>query len=88
MTIRSLLRSDYALATAVLVAAWFILSSPWLFGTVTIPYDAKAHFQAQIQFLIGGTAAGCFLAAGLGIWLELRRRRRAGGREPPPPPVV
>jgi hypothetical protein len=33
MTIRSLLRSDYALAAAVLVAAWLILSSPWLFGT-------------------------------------------------------
>lgn len=31
--------------------AWVALSSPWLFGFVTIPYDAKAHFQAQIQFL-------------------------------------
>jgi hypothetical protein len=58
MTIRSLLRSDYALATAVLVAAWFILSSPWLFGTVTIPYDAKAHFQAQIQFLSNALHTG------------------------------
>jgi hypothetical protein len=58
MTIRSLLRSDYALATAALVAAWFILSSPWLFGTVTIPYDAKAHFQAQIQFLSNALHTG------------------------------
>ena len=33
------------------MAAWLALSSPWLFGSVTIPYDAKAHFQAQIQFL-------------------------------------
>ncbi|MBS7804654.1 hypothetical protein KIH24_08715 [Rhizobiales bacterium TNE-4] len=30
---------------------WLLLSSPWLFGDLTIPYDAKAHFQAQMQFL-------------------------------------
>jgi hypothetical protein len=44
-------RSNYRLAVAVVVLAWVALSSPWLFGFVTIPYDAKAHFQAQIQFL-------------------------------------
>jgi hypothetical protein len=58
MKIRSLLRSDYALAAVVLLAAWFVLSSPWLFGTVTIPYDAKAHFQAQIQFLSNALHSG------------------------------
>ena len=58
MSIRSLVRSDYALAAVVLLAAWFALSSPWLFGTVTIPYDAKAHFQAQIQFLSNALHTG------------------------------
>lgn len=43
--------SQYRVAALLLVAAWFALSSPWLLGKVTIPYDAKAHFQAQIQFL-------------------------------------
>lgn len=30
---------------------WLAFCWPWLSGKVTIPYDAKAHFQAQIQFL-------------------------------------
>ena len=34
------------LALAALVIGW-----PWLSGRVTIPWDAKAHFQPQIQFL-------------------------------------
>jgi len=41
----------YRIAAALLCGTWLALSSPWLFGSVTIPYDAKAHFQAQIQFL-------------------------------------
>ncbi len=28
-----------------------LLSLPWTSGMVTIPWDAKAHFQAQLQFL-------------------------------------
>ncbi len=31
---------------------------PWLSGHVTIPYDAKAHFQAQIQFLANAIHTG------------------------------
>ncbi len=31
--------------------AWMLLGWPWLTGRVTIPWDAKAHFQPQIQFL-------------------------------------
>lgn len=34
-----------------LVLAWIVLGWPWLSGSVTIPWDAKAHFQPQIQFL-------------------------------------
>ncbi|MBN9451940.1 MAG: hypothetical protein J0I42_08290 [Bosea sp.] len=31
--------------------AWLALSWPWLSGTLTIPWDAKAHFHPQLQFL-------------------------------------
>ena len=41
----------YLSASAIFVVSWIALSFPWLTGELTIPYDAKAHFQAQIQFL-------------------------------------
>ena len=31
--------------------AWLAFSWPWLSGAVTIPWDAKAHFAPQVQFL-------------------------------------
>ena len=31
--------------------AWLALSWPWLSGRVTVPWDAKAHFYPQLQFL-------------------------------------
>lgn len=36
---------------AALLLAWAALTWPWLSGDVTIPWDAKLHFQAQLQFL-------------------------------------
>jgi hypothetical protein len=36
---------------ALLGASWLALSWPWLTGAVTIPWDAKAHFYPQLQFL-------------------------------------
>jgi hypothetical protein len=39
------------LIVLVFALAWAAFGSPWLSGRVTIPYDARAHFQAQIQFL-------------------------------------
>lgn len=48
----------YNLARLLFVVAWIALSAPWLLGTVTIPYDAKAHFQAQIQFLANAIHSG------------------------------
>ena len=36
---------------AIVFIAWLALSWPWLSGTVTIPWDAKAHFHPQLQFL-------------------------------------
>ncbi len=43
----------WPLGRAVLLVAlgWAALASPWLSGRVTVPWDAKAHFQPQLQFL-------------------------------------
>lgn len=34
-----------------LLLAWLVAAWPWLSGGVTVPWDAKAHFQPQVQFL-------------------------------------
>ena len=39
-------------------ACWLVCCAPWLSGHVTIPWDAKAHFQPQLQFLAKSLAAG------------------------------
>lgn len=44
-------RPSYAAAVLVFAAAWTALAWPWLSGAVTIPWDAKAHFYPQLQFL-------------------------------------
>ncbi|MET0605444.1 MAG: hypothetical protein ABWZ80_03235 [Beijerinckiaceae bacterium] len=43
---------------ALCFAAWLICCWPWLTGAVTIPWDAKAHFQPQLQFLARSIHAG------------------------------
>lgn len=43
---------------ALLGLAWLALSWPWLSGSVTIPWDAKAHFLPQVQFLAQSLARG------------------------------
>lgn len=45
-------------ALLALAACWLILAWPWLSGEVTIPWDAKAHFEPQIQFLAASIARG------------------------------
>jgi hypothetical protein len=50
--------NGYVTAFFAVLAAWLALSAPWLSGEVTIPYDAKAHFQAQIQFLANALHTG------------------------------
>jgi hypothetical protein len=40
------------------ICVWVLLCWPWLSGAVTIPFDAKAHFQAQIQFLARALHSG------------------------------
>lgn len=39
-------------------ACFAVMTWPWLSGRVTIPWDAKAHFQPQIQFLADSLARG------------------------------
>src|SRR5215475_4105569 len=36
----------------------FAAAAPWLSGTVTIPWDAKAQFQPQLSFLARSLAQG------------------------------
>ena len=45
-------------AAALLALCWLAFCWPWLSGEVTIPWDAKAHFQPQIQFLAASLARG------------------------------
>lgn len=50
----------YPFAWAILLyaAAFAVLASPWLSGRVTIPWDAKAQFQPNMQFLASALADG------------------------------
>lgn len=47
-----------ALVGSLLVLSWLAFSWPWLSGAVTIPWDAKAHFLPQIQFMAASIARG------------------------------
>lgn len=47
-----------AFATALFLLCAILIGWPWLSGRVTIPWDAKAHFQPQIQFLAQSLARG------------------------------
>jgi hypothetical protein len=47
-----------SLAIALFLLGWTTLSWPWLSGAVTIPYDAKALFQAELQFLANAIHQG------------------------------
>ncbi len=55
--VRALQRS-HLLAGLVFCGLWFLCSWPWLSGNVTIPYDAKALYQAQLQFLANALHSG------------------------------
>lgn len=49
---------QWFLVALLLVGCSAALSAPWLLGFVTIPWDAKAHFQAQIAFLAQSIHSG------------------------------
>lgn len=44
--------------TSIIVLFWAALNWAWLSGALTIPWDAKAHFQPQFQFLAASLARG------------------------------
>jgi hypothetical protein len=50
--------SHFVAAVLAWIAGWFVLAWPWLSGRVTIPWDAKAQFQPQIQFMADSLARG------------------------------
>ena len=50
--------AGYRLAALLFAGIGVLLSYPWLSGAVTIPYDAKALFQAQLQFLANALHSG------------------------------
>jgi hypothetical protein len=43
---------------AAFALAWLVLVAPFLFGDLTIPWDAKAHFYPQLVFLARALHAG------------------------------
>jgi hypothetical protein len=47
-----------ALFYAIFIIGFAVLSWPWLSGAVTIPWDAKAQFQPELQFLASSLARG------------------------------
>lgn len=51
-------RPGYAPAVAVFLAASFLFAWPWITGSVTIPWDAKAHFYPQLVFLANALHSG------------------------------
>src|ERR1700756_2162858 len=48
---KSDIRFPLVAATAIFLLAFLILAWPWLSGAITIPWDAKAQFQPELQFL-------------------------------------
>jgi len=50
--------SPAALAAALFLLCALVIGWPWLSGRVTIPWDAKAHFLPQVQFLARSLADG------------------------------
>jgi hypothetical protein len=48
----------FALSALFYAAAFVVLAWPWLSGAVTIPWDAKAQFQPELQFLASSLARG------------------------------
>ncbi|MGL4239989.1 MAG: glycosyltransferase family 39 protein [Beijerinckiaceae bacterium] len=43
---------------AIVAAVWLLLAWPWLSGVVTVPWDSKAHFQPQLNFLARSIHSG------------------------------
>ena len=63
------------LAAGLYTAAFVLLAWPWLSGTLTIPWDAKAQFEPEMQFLATSVARG-----DSPFWTPNRFRRLAADR--------
>ena len=48
----------WAIVAMLLLGCSLVLTWPWLSGRVTIPWDAKAHFHAQVAFLAQSIHSG------------------------------
>ncbi len=48
----------YLPVAALFAICWVVFGWPWLTGSVTIPWDAKAQFAPQVQFLASSIARG------------------------------
>lgn len=48
----------YPPVAALFTLCWLAFAWPWLSGAVTIPWDAKAQFAPQVQFLAASIARG------------------------------
>src|SRR6266852_465381 len=48
----------FALSVFLYTAAFAVLSWPWLSGALTVPWDAKAQVQPELQFLASSLARG------------------------------
>ncbi|MEM9358976.1 MAG: hypothetical protein AAGB04_22570 [Pseudomonadota bacterium] len=48
----------YWAAAVLLTLIWMAFAWPWLSGSVTIPWDAKAHFAPQVQFMAASFGRG------------------------------
>ncbi|MDR3497479.1 MAG: hypothetical protein P4L82_23035 [Ancalomicrobiaceae bacterium] len=51
-------KSTYPAVAVILIMAGLYLTWPWISGADTVPWDAKAHFQAQFDFLAASIGAG------------------------------
>src|SRR5260370_19789207 len=58
MPLQSSRLRPFALWVVYSPAAFAVLSWPWLSGAVTSPWDAKAQFQPELQFLASSLARG------------------------------
>jgi hypothetical protein len=45
-------------ALSLFAVGWLVLTWPWLSGSVTVPWDAKAHFYPQLVFLARALHSG------------------------------
>lgn len=51
-------RANFPLSLCAFTMIWFVFAWPWISGHFTIPWDGKAHFAPQIQFMAASIGRG------------------------------